>query len=50
VTISSLSHVDDLVPSLPPAAISLRPHTAKVVLSAIKEHMDGTIVNLTDLL
>jgi hypothetical protein len=44
VTISSLSSVDDLVSSLPPAAISLRPHTrSKSGVVRRKEHMDGTV-------
>jgi hypothetical protein len=44
VTVSSSSYVDDLVSSLPPAAVSLRPHTrSKSGVVRHKERTDGTI-------
>jgi hypothetical protein len=44
VTVSSSSSVDDLVSSLPPAAVSLRPHTrSKSGVVRRKERTDGTV-------
>jgi hypothetical protein len=44
MTVSSLSPVDDLVSSRPPAVVSLRPHTrSKSGVVHRKERTDGTI-------